>query len=50
MRKQTFKERLKDVFPAMKWPEILGASGPIILGPEGGFSSKHPSITPVSLT
>ena len=42
MRKQAFKKRFKDIFPAIKWPEILGDSGPIILGSKGGFDSKNP--------
>ena len=27
MKKQVFKEWRKDIFPAIKWPEIVGASG-----------------------
>jgi len=42
MRKQAFRKRLKDIFPAIKWPEMLGASGPRNFGSKGGFSSKYP--------
>jgi len=42
MRKQTFKNLLKDIFPARKGPEIHGASGPRFLGAKGYFGSQDP--------
>jgi len=42
MRKHFSKERQKDIFPAIKWPEIGGASEPRILGSKWGFEVRHP--------